>query len=86
MALPKLDLELPETRGRVGKYKVLWDLGAGEFGKVRACIRDTPAGEDPPAESEYALKSINKSDVSARTTPWLSGEPMPVLRVNWCYE
>ena len=61
-SLPAIDPNLRETHGRVGQYLVLWDLGAGEFGKVRACVFDknaNPAGK----EGEYALKSINKNGV-----------------------
>ena len=58
-ALPELDPNLRETHGRVGKYLVLWDLGQGEFGKVRACVVDKNA-DAKAKDGEYALKSINE--------------------------
>ena len=61
-ALPELDPNLRETHGRVGKYLVLWDLGQGEFGKVRACVVDKNA-DAKAKDGEYALKSVNKNDV-----------------------
>ena len=62
-ALPELDPNLRETHGRVGKYLVLWDLGQGEFGKVRACVVDKNADAASGKDGEYALKSVNKNDV-----------------------
>ena len=41
---------------------MLWDLGQGEFGKVRACVVDKNA-DAKAKDGEYALKSVNKNDV-----------------------
>jgi hypothetical protein len=66
--LPPIDGEVQETHGRVGKYLVLWDIGSGEFGKVRACMgkEHSRGGKPPPGTegNELALKSINKNNVS----------------------
>ena len=66
--LPPIDAGIAETHGRVGKYLVLWDLGHGEFGKVRACMakQHSRSGKPPPSAegNELALKTIKKSDVS----------------------
>ena len=61
-ALPKCDSSIIETKNRIGDYNVLWDLGQGEFGKVRAC---QPRGEASKG-CEYALKSIYKKGVTAK--------------------
>ena len=61
-SLPKCDESVIETKTRVGSYNILWDLGQGEFGKVRAC---QPRGEASKG-CEYALKSIYKKGVTAK--------------------
>ena len=36
-SLPVAAASVIETKTRVGSYNILWDLGQGEFSKVRAC-------------------------------------------------
>ena len=58
--LPLIDESFVETHANVGPYTVLWDLGKGEFGLVRAvCVREAGA-----KHADLALKSIKKCDVS----------------------
>ena len=64
-SLPKCDASVIETKTRVGSYNILWDLGQGEFGKVRACQPRGEAGKGCPA-GEYALKTIYKKGVTAK--------------------
>ena len=65
-ALPKMDENLTEEHGKVGRYNILWDLGQGEFGKVRACHFRDPDKASGKSGIEYALKSINKKNVRRR--------------------
>ena len=37
-ALPPIDADITETETRVGDFTVLWKLGEGEFGAVKACL------------------------------------------------
>ena len=66
--LPPIDTELEENRDRVSKYTVLWQIGCGGFGSVRACISGVShQGGDGSASphEELAMKSINKTEVSS---------------------
>ena len=58
-ALPPIDADITETETRVGGFTVLWKLGKGVFGAVKACrARDG-------SKEELALKTITKKNVRA---------------------
>ena len=58
-ALPPIDADITETETRVGGFTVLWKLGKGVFGAVKACrARDG-------SKEELALKTIPKKNVRA---------------------
>ena len=46
-----------ETPSKVGEYTVLWRLGAGEFGEVKACQSSAEGGKS------LALKTITKRNI-----------------------
>jgi hypothetical protein len=58
---------------------VLWDLGAGEFGRVRACVADGAAGAAGRKRgAELALKSIDKNEARAAYLWCIPPERVPL--------
>ena len=67
-AVPAIDPELKQDGSRIGDFTILWKLGRGEFGEVKACQPYTEKGSkktDGKSQkgAELALKTIDKSQV-----------------------
>jgi serine/threonine protein kinase len=54
--------KIVESEVRIGPYKILEDIGEGQFAKVKNCIR-----EEEKSGSHYALKIIHKEKITSLT-------------------